>query len=318
MNNLNTQISVVIPLYNKEEDILKTIDSILNQTIQPREIIVVNDGSTDQSAHIVSNKKKQDKRYRRVHLINKINGGSSSARNLGIEIASGTHIAFLDADDVWETHFLEEINTMISLYPHAVAYATAYQKINSNGKYIDPKIKKRPNTLDTYLLNNYFEICSHGDLPFITSSICIPKSTLHNVGTFPVGEPIGEDQDLWSRLALHGKIAYSPRVLSFYHLDGTNRICNNNIPTEECGFSTRLHDAIKKGEIPEECQAQVLKYTATHLMHLVKLNVQVGRLDVAEKLLSDTRCHLLNIKRLLLKARVATSSIYPSSTLPPY
>ena len=93
-------ISVVIPLYNKEKYIKRAIESVLNQTFQKFEIIVVNDGSTDKSAEIVQNIKDP-----RIRLINQKNAGVSAARNRGIQEAKYEYIAFLDADDFWEKIF---------------------------------------------------------------------------------------------------------------------------------------------------------------------------------------------------------------------
>src|SRR5574344_1434815 len=97
-------ISVVIPLYNKERYIERAIRSVLNQSFQDFEIIVVNDGSTDQSVTIV-----KDINDSRIRIINQKNGGVSSARNKGISEAKYAIVAFLDADDVWKENHLEVI-----------------------------------------------------------------------------------------------------------------------------------------------------------------------------------------------------------------
>src|SRR5690554_7052561 len=94
--------SVVIPLYNKELSINNTIQSVLNQTFQDYEIVVVNDGSTDKSLEVV----KQINDFR-IRIINKLNGGVSSARNRGIEESKFDWIAFLDGDDLWMENHLE-------------------------------------------------------------------------------------------------------------------------------------------------------------------------------------------------------------------
>jgi glycosyltransferase involved in cell wall biosynthesis len=96
-------ISVIIPLYNSEEYIIETIDSVLNQTYPNIEIIVVNDGSTDNSSYLV-----QEKENPQITLINISNGGASKARNIGIENAKGTYIQFLDADDILSPNKIEE------------------------------------------------------------------------------------------------------------------------------------------------------------------------------------------------------------------
>lgn len=115
-------ISVVIPLYNKEKQIAKTLQTVLNQTYQDFEIVIVNDGSTDGSVDEV-------KKFLnpRIRLINQKNGGVSAARNRGIEEAKGEYIAFLDADDLWDIDHLEVLYQLILAYPKNGAYATAYR-----------------------------------------------------------------------------------------------------------------------------------------------------------------------------------------------
>ena len=96
--------SVVIPLYNKEHYIEKTISSVLNQTFQDFEIIVIDDGSKDKS---LSKARKLEKRSEKIRVIEQENQGVSVARNTGVEYAKGDYIAFLDADDEWRDNYLE-------------------------------------------------------------------------------------------------------------------------------------------------------------------------------------------------------------------
>lgn len=96
-------ISVIIPVYNAEKYVGIAIESVLRQTVEPFEIVVVNDGSTDKSAKLA------EKFTPRVSLINQENKGISGARNTGIKAAKGTMIAFLDADDIWTDHHLEKL-----------------------------------------------------------------------------------------------------------------------------------------------------------------------------------------------------------------
>ena len=114
-------ISVVIPLYNLEKYIERAIYSVLNQTILPKEIIVVNDGSTDNGAEIVRNMQNP-----LIHLINQPNQGVAVARNKGIEEAKGEFIAFLDGDDEWMENHLEVICQLIKNYPECDIYATSF------------------------------------------------------------------------------------------------------------------------------------------------------------------------------------------------
>ena len=109
--------SVVIPLYNKEESIFNTIKSVLKQSCQNFEIIVVNDGSTDRSVDAV--KAINDERIRLIHQENQ---GVSAARNRGINESRYEWIAFLDGDDLWESNHLEEIVKMMNTFPNEKVY----------------------------------------------------------------------------------------------------------------------------------------------------------------------------------------------------
>ncbi|AFU99807.1 glycosyltransferase family 2 protein [Simiduia agarivorans] len=291
------EFSVVIPLYNKRDNIIETLSSVVQQTYAPLEVLVIDDGSTDGSAEIVMHAMETNAEMACVRLVGKANGGVSSARNLGIQLASGNMVAFMDADDSWEAHFLEEVAMLAQRYPNAVAYATNYQKRLNASHYVDPKIRGLECKTKPHLMNNYFEICAQGDLPFMTSSIAVPKAVLAAVGGFPEGEPMGEDQDMWSRLAMQGQIAYSPRVLAFYHLDAFDRACVRNVPKQECPFSLRLMEQVNNGRIPSERAERVLRYTATHLLHLARENIRAGDFDVAQQFLNNERTRLLPAKR---------------------
>ena len=131
MNNITTNpfISIVIPLYNKEKFIARTLESVLAQTFKNFEVLIVNDGSTDSSVEVA--KKYIDDRFR---IINQKNSGVSAARNKGIKLARAKYIAFLDADDTWEPNFLSEIQRLIKKYPQAGLYGTGYRKINELNK----------------------------------------------------------------------------------------------------------------------------------------------------------------------------------------
>ena len=90
------KLSIIVPLYNKEKEIKHTLDTLFNQSFSDFEVIIVNDGSTDNSAEIV-------KAYHneKIRLFNQVNGGAATARNKGVELAKSEWVAFLDADDEW-------------------------------------------------------------------------------------------------------------------------------------------------------------------------------------------------------------------------
>ena len=291
------RISVVIPLYNKREEIAATLESVLVQSVQPLEIIVVDDGSTDGSADLVA-----ERFGHRVVLIEQANGGVSAARNTGIEAAKGDYIALLDADDFWAAHYLEEITALIKSYPQAGTLATSYQYCEGDQSYVNPKIRFDKKVFKADLLDCYFAVAAKGDLPFNASSVVMKKSLLESLRGFPINEPMGEDQDVWSRAALRAPVAYSPKVLSFYNRAANNRACAVAPPSAECPFSRRLYTYAINANIDARLRDSILEYTAAHLIQLARRNIDYGNYDAARKLLGDKRCATKPLSRL--RARV--------------
>ncbi|WP_185234921.1 glycosyltransferase family 2 protein [Teredinibacter franksiae] len=309
-------ISVVIPLYNKELHIVKTLISVAAQTYSAHEILVIDDGSTDKSAAAVAEAIAHNPALYKTRLIHQTNGGVSSARNTGIKEATGSHIAFLDADDHWLPGFIEKLVVLIRQFPRARAQATNYYKQQA-GKRIQPKIRMNSRTDKNSILNNYFSISARGDLPFMTSSVCIEKTLLNEIGGFPLNEPMGEDQDVWSKVALKTDIAYSPVQLSVYQLDANNRACNAIISYQECPFSRRLLKGVTLNQIPRELHTAVLAYTATHLIHIAETLIANGELKAAHTIMADPRLKLLPLKSLRLRTKYRLSTLKHYARLNP-
>ena len=142
---MTPKISIVIPLYNKSNAISKTITSALQQTFTNFELIIVNDGSTDNSLDIV-NSINDD----RIKIYNTKNKGVSAARNFGIAKSSSNYIAFLDADDIWLPNHLDNLNTLLNNYPDCGLYCTAYEKHFTN--IVSPAVfNSIPNKKDGFL-----------------------------------------------------------------------------------------------------------------------------------------------------------------------
>tara|TARA_R110001583_G_scaffold18141_2_gene72584 strand:- start:34199 stop:35143 length:945 start_codon:yes stop_codon:yes gene_type:complete len=284
MKNIN--FTVVIPLFNKAKHILRTLESVAWQKYPAAEIIIIDDGSTDEGASVV-----KSANIKNVRLVQQTNQGVSAARNHGVELASHEYIAFLDADDQWLPLFLDEIARLIVKFPQAQFFGTRYQIVESENNYVDAKIKLENVNPNGVILDDYFNIASQGDLPFTMSSMVIQRALFDAIGGFPLDEPIGEDQDLFCRVALNAPIAYSPNIHSLYHKDAENQASKNNIPSTECGFSVRLTK--EANNIAEKKSAtNMLKYSAAHLCHLAKLNIGNGHFTQARTLLSDPRCKL--------------------------
>jgi glycosyltransferase involved in cell wall biosynthesis len=202
-------ISVVMPLYNKERELKRAIQSVLVQTIDDYELIVVNDGSTDKGPEIVAEMKDP-----RIRMIHQSNGGVSAARNRGIEEARSDLIAFLDADDEWLPNFLETITRLRSAFPICNVFATKYLYCYREGKTRVPALRGIPERPWEGVLTNYFAIASKSDPPLWTSAVAVTKRAISSVGGFPVGISSGEDLLTWARLALRYSIAYSAEPCS--------------------------------------------------------------------------------------------------------
>lgn len=204
-------ISVIIPLYNKEAYIRKALESVLSQTYQDFEIVVVNDGSTDNSLDKVLMVKDE-----RIRIISQNNAGVSATRNRGIEEAKYEYVTFLDADDIWDKDFLKNIYHLIISYPECSVYSTCYNKF-CDGKYFSIVLNGM-SIKDEGVFKDYFEVASHSDPPICSITVAMKKRVIQTVGGFPVGVVSGEDLLTWARLAARYKVAYTTKVLATFVL----------------------------------------------------------------------------------------------------
>jgi len=213
--------SIVIPLYNKEKEISQTLKSILSQTFTDFEVIIVNDGSTDNSLKVVESIKDD-----RIRIINKENGGVSSARNRGVLEAKGDYIAFLDADDLWDNKYLLTMNKLINDFNNASIFSCQFGFVNN--KHISPAngIHKKRGYIDNYFLEANKAPLIH------TSSVIIKKSCFEIIGLFNTQYRRGEDVDMWCRLSENFKHVFEPTLLSYYVLYAENSACQTLVPLD--------------------------------------------------------------------------------------
>ena len=238
--------SIIIPLYNKEKQIVNTIKSVLSQTFQEFEIVVVNDGSTDNSIKELS--KIDDKR---IKLINQENGGVSSARNTGIQNATFQYIAFLDADDQWEKDYLETVSNMIIDYPTCEVFATNYKIVDTKGKErfpVDINLAFFTKTKDNKsgILEDYFYFASRTAPPLWTSAIVCKKNAIENIGCFPKGIRMGEDLIVWAKLASIYNICYTKRINAIYNFKTHDELLDDEPLPDEVNYVGKELQGIKK------------------------------------------------------------------------
>lgn len=199
--------SIVIPLYNKANSISETLQSVLNQTYTDFEIIIVNDGSTDNSLEMVRQFKDE-----RIRIFSKSNGGVSSARNFGIKQAKGKYIALLDADDLWKPDFLFEMHKLITKYPNCGIYASGHiHRDKKDTIYASDK---------EGIIENYFQRYWEKKYPFCHSScVVIPTAVFLETGYFQEDMAAGEDTYMWIKIAAKYKVCVTPKILEIHQME---------------------------------------------------------------------------------------------------
>ena len=217
------RFSIVIPLYNKASYIAKAIKSVLAQTFEDFELVIINDCSTDNSLEIA--KGFSDIRIKIIeHQQNK---GLSASRNTGINNTSAQYIAFLDADDIWKPDFLEKMNFLINEYNQASLFACNYQISLKNNKHISHTFKITNNRLHAIIVN-FFE-SNLTQTTYIPSGFCVSRKVFDRVGLYNEGISYSEDVDFNIRAHAEYKMAYYNKPLVIYTFVSENQITQNSI-----------------------------------------------------------------------------------------
>jgi glycosyltransferase involved in cell wall biosynthesis len=207
-------VSVIVPAYNAESFITETIESVIAQTLQNWELIIVDDGSTDKTVFIAE----QFCSDARITVIRQKNAGVSAARNAGLLLAKGRYVAFLDADDVWLPENLVQKLSLLELPENssAVLAHAAVENIDSNSKRSgEINAGKSGHVLNDLLSWN-------GTVVPGPSSIVVRRAAAEKIGGFDIDLSTAADQDFFFRLAELGPFAAAPEVLSLYRLHPNN------------------------------------------------------------------------------------------------
>jgi len=211
-------VSVIIPAYNASSFIAETIESVFAQDFKDYEIIIVDDGSIDNTAEVVAIFGK------RIRYIYKENGGSGSARNLGIRAAKCKYIAFLDADDLWTKDKLSLQMGMLQKSDLAWVYSDAYAFDGQNGKILfrlgQLTRQRQGNVLENLLLDDFIP----------TSTVIVGRSIFATVGFFNESAQYRtqQDWDMWLRIAARYPVGVVPECLVYYRIHAANITINND------------------------------------------------------------------------------------------
>ena len=233
------KISVVIPLYNKGFIIRETLNSVLAQTFTDFEVVIINDGSTDNSFEIVSQFSDE-----RIKLFQQENKGAAAARNLGIEKAAGELIAFLDADDYWYPNHLEELFKLYTDFPNCGIYCNRYQIKTTSKHFQKPNFNGIDDTFRG-IVPNYF----YSNKPFRitwTSAIMIEKAILKEQNYFNESVSNGQDVELWTKIGICHPVAISNKITAIYHFNAPNSLTKGKISNMKLMDFSQFEEAEQK------------------------------------------------------------------------
>lgn len=195
-NQTSPFFSVIIPTYNRAKSILDAVKSVQSQTFKDFELLVIDDGSKDNTGELVISAAEKDAR---VRYIFQENAERSAARNHGIELAKGKYICFLDSDDIYLADHLEKFHQTIVKhnFPKAMILGNSLAEINGEYRKDPPYVTETDEPIELVLK---ISICSQ--------RVCIESSILKQF-KYDVKLRVGEDQELWSRIVQHYPIVHS-------------------------------------------------------------------------------------------------------------
>ena len=265
------KISVVIPTFNRISLVARAIDSVLKQSLNPYEIIVVDDGSDDGTSEMIQNK------YKSIKLIQQQNNGVSAARNKGIKHAKGDWIGLLDSDDEWTEKKLENQADRLIQNPE-------YDFCHTNEIWIRNGVRvnqrKKHEKYGGYIFDKCLDICR-----ISPSSVLFRKNILDHVGWFDNQLPVCEDYDLWLRITAEYRILFidEPLIIKY---GGHDDQLSHSVESIEFFRIMSLENLLERSELSTDNRIlsiqMIIKKYNIYLNGLVKRKKQ-GEADQIEK-----------------------------------
>ena len=210
---MSSKVSVIIPVFNQERYVAQAITSACEQTYGNTEVIVVNDGSTDNSHQIIT---QLQSKYPVIRYIKGVNAGVSNARNTGIDLANGVYIAFLDADDFWDKQKIALMANYLDAHKEIGLVHSLVKVVDENGEETGEIFKGK----EGFLFEDLVTFNGLGIPP--PSNVMLRKEVLNVSGLFDPDLNTLEDQDLFIRIARHAKIGRINETLGYYRLHKGN------------------------------------------------------------------------------------------------
>lgn len=304
MNSSQPNVSVVIPVYNGATTVKQTIESVLGQTYQDFEIIVINDGSQDETLAVISSI--QDKR---IKVFSYSNAGLSASRNRGFARACGEFIAFLDADDLWTSDKLELQLKALEQNPQAFVAYSWTDHIDESGKFLRPASYTSEN-------GNIYERLLIGNFLACGSNTLIRTQALKEVGGFDESLNSAEDWDMWLRLAARYEFVVVPRPQVLYRISPYSMSANiSKMETASLQVIERAYSQAPKSL--QHLKKQSLGFLYKFLMSKALQDcVKKQRGSKAAKVLisyirQDSSLFNLGRLKLLLLAKTISANLFP-------
>lgn len=249
-------ITVLMPAYNAERYIGKAIASVLRQTYTDFELVIVNDGSTDNTQNII-----QSFNDERIVLVNQHNKGVGAALNIGLKHARAPYIARFDADDICHEQRLEKQISFLQANPEYILVGSDADYILDNDDFLF-HFRCIAHTHDEIMDKLYF-YC-----PFVHPTVMYKKESICNAGGYPTDAHNFEDYMLWTSIAKAGKLCNMPEALIQYRLNP------NSVTIDEKWRGRRFRklkrDAVKRGYVTAEEGGELLDIIKAQDVHHIK------------------------------------------------
>lgn len=285
--NKSPVFTVIVPTYNREKLLKRTIESILAQTFKDFELIIVDDGSTDNTKKLIASYKDC-----RIIYIYKENGGLNSARNKGLQNAKGEYIAFCDSDDSW---LPEKLEKHVQKYNEDNEIKVVYD--------LTGVVKKEGDKQNIILARNdicegwcYKEVLEQGYLTSPTFLSC-KKECFEKIGSLPMDLTNCEDDEFCFRLCKYFKVGLVKEILGVYHSDATNRI---SIDKKLCADDFLKFQEKMSAEIMKVCGKKVL---SNRYFHASYKYLAICEIDTAKEIFGQA-CRIQGVTIEEIKSKV--------------
>ncbi|MFS4482687.1 glycosyltransferase family 2 protein [Hyunsoonleella sp. 2307UL5-6] len=302
-------ISVVIPLYNKEHTITRTLETVLEQTYKEFEVVIINDGSTDNGISVI----KDFTTDHRIRIINQSNKGVSVARNEGVRHAKYEYVAFLDGDDEWLPEYLSKMHEAIQKFPKAGLFCCAGKVRSAGIEHL--RLANKYNNLITKI--DFYE---NPNVFLHTSATIVTKTEFSKTEGFPKGMKRNQDYALFCTLALQTQTVYCGFPLSIYvgDVDGQATATPiNNIREHVCSRFNMVYNTWSNSGKKNKTYLVFTKYELRHFfLGFLKSkdydNIHFFKTNLNDDLLSEFNNWELSLYKKPIYNKIAIGYIYAS------